>query len=102
MGSIILGIGNSRCYSDSSGTITQPQKRLLAEFCNFLRSENPDIEALVICLVNNLRILPQNLTTKQIGMMVLDWTLYESETGWCSTLEAELERRIPDKIAELD
>ena len=42
-------------------------------------SDKPDIAALVTRLVSDLKLLPQNLTTKQVAMMVLGWSERISE-----------------------
>jgi hypothetical protein len=53
-------------------------------------------------LVDDLNLLPQNLTTKQVAMMILGWSRGMSETSLYNRLEAHLERLIPNKIEELD
>lgn len=86
----------------SNLTSPAPQKRSLVNLRDLLRSDDPDIETLVIILIDKLNLLPQNLTTKQIAMMMLGWTRCKSDTRLFNTLEADLEGIIPDKIAELD
>lgn len=95
LGSISPALGDPISLSPS-------QKRSLAELRNLLRSEDPNIETLVIHLIDNLKLLPQILTTKQVAMMILGWLRGKSDSRLYDSLEANLTPIIPDKIAELD
>lgn len=54
-------------------SLLDPPKRPLSELRYLLRSDYLNIETLVIHLVDDLNLLPQNLTAKQIEMMILGW-----------------------------
>jgi hypothetical protein len=81
-----------------------PRKRPLAALRNQLCSGDPgpSIETLVEILIDKLDLLPQNLTTKQIAMMMLGWTRCKSDTRYFKSLEKDLQDIIPEQIAELD
>jgi hypothetical protein len=79
-----------------------PPRRRLADLRYLLHPNDPDIGTLVKHLIDGLKLPPQNLTTKQFAMMILGWSQYISEPRSYNTLEADLARRFPDQIAELD
>ena len=84
-------------------SLPPPQKRALHELRFLLCSpDDPNIETLVSHLVSDLMLLPQNLTTKQVAMMILGWSRGMSETRVFDRLEANLRHLIPDKVKELD
>jgi hypothetical protein len=52
--------------------------------------------------LNNLGLIPQNLTTKQVALMILGWSRGESETKGYHRLEERLKSLMPGQALELD
>ena len=60
------------------------------------------IEALVDHLIDQFELLPQNLTTRQVAMIILGWSRDMSRIESYDRLEANLWHLMPEKIQELD
>ena len=80
-----------------------PEKRTLQELrVQLCTTQDFKIEALVDHLIDQLELLPQNLTTRQVAMIILGWSRDMSRIESYDRLEANLWHLMPEKIQELD
>ena len=78
------------------------QKRSLQHLRDQLCLPDPNIAVLVGYLVDDLGLMSQNLTTKQIALMVIGWSRSKSDIWRYYRLEGHLQALIPKQLAELD